>query len=266
MVLHHPTKDLRALKKKVGDRNSFCFLQSHRRNVPPETALSKYAWSPWSPISVVTGRTSLCCFLLLLRPGDHQLGSLSMDRGISGNWDQAMGNRAKRKHWLFSTPETWLVWLVWLVINQNFFCEENCAWSHTLQKKSWFRSSGPHGFSWVCSSSHWILWKIWKVPSRDSVGKIQLCRIHIHERFLLYKLIPVVPGQAGGGSFKEKNYKSKKEFAYRMRDAQTISLLWTSLLLFHGGDVTCFDVTKLLAGWDEVMCLVVRWHGVSYCG
>lgn len=119
---------------KVGDRNSFCFLQSHRRNVPPETALSKYAWSPWSPISVVTGRTSLCCFLLLLRPGDHQLGSLSMDRGISGNWDQAMGNRAKRKHWLFSTPETWLVWLVWLVINQNFFCEENCAWSHTLQK------------------------------------------------------------------------------------------------------------------------------------
>ena len=37
--------------------------------------------------------------------------------------------------------------------------------------------------------------------------------------------VPVVPGQAGGGSFKEKNYKSKKEFAYRMRDAQTISLL-----------------------------------------
>ena len=34
---------------------------------------------------------------------------------------------------------------------------------------------------------------------------------------------------------------------------QMISLLWTSLLLFHGGDVTCFDVMKLLAGWDEVM-------------
>ena len=31
-----------------------------------------------------------------------------------------------------------------------------------------------------------------------------------------YRWIPVVPGQAGGGSFKEKNYKSKKEFAYRM--------------------------------------------------
>ena len=44
--------------------------------------------------------------------------------------------------------------------------------------------------------------------------------------------IPVVPGQAGGGSFqKEKNYIAQKEFAYRMckvtdqRDAQIISLL-----------------------------------------
>ena len=44
--------------------------------------------------------------------------------------------------------------------------------------------------------------------------------------------IPVVPGQAGGGSFqKEKNYIAQKESAYRMckatdqRDAQIISLL-----------------------------------------
>ena len=38
------------------------------------------------------------------------------------------------------------------------------------------------------------------------------------------------------------------------RDAQAISLLWMSLLLFDGdGDVTCFDVMKLLAGCDEVM-------------
>jgi len=36
------------------------------------------------------------------------------------------------------------------------------------------------------------------------------------------------------------------------RDAQTIPLL------FHDGDVTCFDVMKLLAGRDEVMWLVVR--------
>ena len=45
-----------------------------------------------------------------------------------------------------------------------------------------------------------------------------------------------------------------------LRDAQTISLQ------LHGGDVTCFDVTKLLAGCDEVMWLVVSWRGVSYCG
>ena len=37
--------------------------------------------------------------------------------------------------------------------------------------------------------------------------------------------IPVVPGQAGGGSFKEKNYKSKKEFAYRMRARRPTSAM-----------------------------------------
>ena len=32
-----------------------------------------------------------------------------------------------------------------------------------------------------------------------------------------YIFLPVVPGQAGGGSFqKEKNYIAQKEFAYRM--------------------------------------------------
>ena len=42
----------------------------------------------------------------------------------------------------------------------------------------------------------------------------------------------------------------------RQRDARTISLLWTSLLLFHGGDVTCFDVMKLPCGvrWSNVVC------------
>ena len=50
------------------------------------------------------------------------------------------------------------------------------------------------------------------------------------------------------------------------RDAQTISLLWTSLLLFHGGDVASFVVMKLVVGGDEVMWLVVRWRGVSYYG
>ena len=83
--------------------------------------------------------------------------------------------------------------------------------------------------------------------------------------------IQVVPRRAGGGSFRrKKNYIAKQEFAHiKAADqlvAQAISLLWTSLLLFHHGVVTCFDVMKLLAGWDEVMWLVVRWRGVSYCG
>ena len=35
--------------------------------------------------------------------------------------------------------------------------------------------------------------------------------------FLKFSAVPVVPGQAGGGSFqKEKNYIAQKEFAYRM--------------------------------------------------
>ena len=77
--------------------------------------------------------------------------------------------------------------------------------------------------------------------------------------------IPVVPGQAGGGSFqKEKNYIERKnlpiECAQGDRPAQCPNHFFACapLLLFHGGDVTCFDVMKLLAGPDEVMWLVVR--------
>ena len=39
-----------------------------------------------------------------------------------------------------------------------------------------------------------------------------------------------MPGQAGGGSFKEKNYKSKKEFAYRMRARRPTSAMPESFL------------------------------------
>ena len=50
------------------------------------------------------------------------------------------------------------------------------------------------------------------------------------------------------------------------RDAQTISLLWTSLLLFHGGDVTsCFDACHVIwcSGhviWCDVIACVVSCH------
>ena len=49
------------------------------------------------------------------------------------------------------------------------------------------------------------------------------------------------------------------------RDAQTISLLWTSLRLFHGGDVTCFDACHIIwcgghVIWCDVIACVVSCH------
>ena len=49
------------------------------------------------------------------------------------------------------------------------------------------------------------------------------------------------------------------------RDAQTISLLWTSLLLFHGGDVSCFDACHVIwcgghVIWCDVIACVVSCH------
>ena len=42
------------------------------------------------------------------------------------------------------------------------------------------------------------------------------------------------------------------------RDAQTMSLLWTSLLLFHGGDVTCFDACHVIwCGGHVIRCDVI---------
>ena len=62
-----------------------------------------------------------------------------------------------------------------------------------------------------------------------------------------YTYIQVVPGRAGGGSFRrKKNYIAKKEFAYRMFARRpTIFLVRTKLLLLHGCDVMCFEVMCL---------------------
>ena len=48
-------------------------------------------------------------------------------------------------------------------------------------------------------------------------------------------------------------------------DAQIISLLWTSFLLFHGGDVTCFDACHVIwcggqVIWCDVIACVVSCH------
>ena len=49
------------------------------------------------------------------------------------------------------------------------------------------------------------------------------------------------------------------------RDAQIISLLWTSFLLFHGGDVTCYDACHVIwcggqVIWCDVIACVVSCH------
>ena len=58
--------------------------------------------------------------------------------------------------------------------------------------------------------------------------------------------LQVVPGRAGGGSFRrKKNYIAKKEFAYRMcdRPARCPNHFFAvnEPSAVHGGDVTCFD-------------------------
>ena len=80
-------------------------------------------------------------------------------------------------------------------------------------------------------------------------------------------LIQVVPGRAGGGSFKrKKNYIAKKEFAYRMcarwptiATSKLFFGVWTSFC-------RCMAVMSCALGWCvcnltcfQVMWLVVRW-------
>ena len=80
--------------------------------------------------------------------------------------------------------------------------------------------------------------------------------------------IQVVPGRAGGGSFKrKKNYIAKKEFAYRMcarwptiAMSKLFSWVWTKLLPLHGCDVMCFGVMCLwfdLLSSDVTSCEVI---------
>ena len=69
--------------------------------------------------------------------------------------------------------------------------------------------------------------------------------------------IQVVPGQAGGGSFRRKKYILQRK-NLPIECAQTIPLLCRSFLLFHGGDVLrfevkCFDVLMSVAGSGDVV-------------
>ena len=74
-------------------------------------------------------------------------------------------------------------------------------------------------------------------------------------------ILQVVPGRAGGGSFRrKKNYIARKEFAYRMCARRPTSVMpkpflccerafcRSMVVMCRGGDVTCFDVMRLVAG------------------
>ena len=86
--------------------------------------------------------------------------------------------------------------------------------------------------------------------------------------------IQVVPGRAGGGSFKrKKNYIAKKEFAYRMcarwptiAMSKLFSWVWTKLLPLHGCDVMRFGVKCLwfdLLSSDVASCVeLLRYYSV----
>ena len=73
--------------------------------------------------------------------------------------------------------------------------------------------------------------------------------------------IQVVPGRAGGGSFRrKKTYIAKKEFAYRMCASRPTSAMpkpflccerafcCSMVVMCRGGDLTCFDVMRSVAG------------------
>ena len=73
--------------------------------------------------------------------------------------------------------------------------------------------------------------------------------------------IPVVPGQAGGGSFqKEKNYIAKKEFAYRMCARRPTSAMPKSFLCCERAFCRSMVVMSCALKWSVLMswCLWVR--------
>ena len=82
--------------------------------------------------------------------------------------------------------------------------------------------------------------------------------------------LQVVPGRAGGGSFKrKKNYIAKKEFAYRMCARWPTIAMSKLFFRFERSFCRCMAVMSCALGWCvcdltcfQVMWLVVRWFVV----
>ena len=88
-------------------------------------------------------------------------------------------------------------------------------------------------------------------------------------------VIQVVPGRAGGGSFRRKKWCiARKEFAYRMRARRPTSAMpkpflccerafcCSMVLMCRGGDLTSFDVMRSVAGWDEAIKVLLQYYSV----
>ena len=87
--------------------------------------------------------------------------------------------------------------------------------------------------------------------------------------FIIYSIyrLQVVPGRAGGGSFKrKKNHIAEKEFAYRMCARWPTIAMSKFLFVFERSFCRCMAVMSCALGWCvcdltcfQVMWLVVRW-------
>ena len=123
------------------------------------------------------------------------------------------------------------------------------------------------------------LLEIWSVPikkvatfnpgrlTRNNHRRNPICNVYMHIHLVrkLHKVstrivyIPVVPGQAGGGSFqKEKNYIAQKEFAYRMCARRPTSAMPKSFLCCERAFCRSMVVMFCALKWSVLMswCLL----------
>ena len=116
------------------------------------------------------------------------------------------------------------------------------AWT-TGSQKLW-NENLEHGRTYVHSPS--------QVQYAHNLFKVAFCKyVHVY--------IPVVPGQAGGGSFqKEKNYIAQKEFAYRMCARQPTSAMPKSFLCCERAFCRSMVVMFCALKWSVLMswCLL----------
>ena len=110
-----------------------------------------------------------------------------------------------------------------------------------------------------------VVGEIWVVFRRKGLELVSVLEVHIlwiyvnmDTQTCVCLYIPVVPGQAGGGSFKEKNYKSKKEFAYRMCARRPTSAMPKSFLCCERAFCRSMVVMFCALKWSVLMswCLL----------